>query len=120
MKRLLVQRRSQLLNDVRQVRTRFGEHSYSDLVGGVPDAGDESVADTLRDIDNGIVARQVQEISDIEAAMKRVDEAGFGICADCGSEIHYRRLLVCPTARRCADCQDRHEKTHARGVRAIP
>lgn len=111
--RLLIRRRSQLLNEVGQVLPRSGEHSYTDLVGGVPDAGDESVASTLSRIYNAIVARHFQEICDIEAAVKRVDEVGFGICADCGNEIRYRQLLVCPTAKRCAACQARHEKSYA-------
>jgi phage/conjugal plasmid C-4 type zinc finger TraR family protein len=36
---------------------------------------------------------------------------GPGICIDCGCAIEAERLTACPTARRCLDCQERHERT---------
>jgi RNA polymerase-binding transcription factor DksA len=43
--------------------------------------------------------------------LRRLARPGPGICIDCGCAIEPSRLAVCPTARRCLDCQERHERT---------
>jgi uncharacterized protein (DUF983 family) len=36
-----------------------------------------------------------------------------GACNDCGEPIGYNRLMAYPTAKRCVQCQEVYEKTHA-------
>lgn len=112
LKRLVQQRREELLGEIREVLGRTGEHPYGDLAG-VPDTGDEAIADLLIDVDNAMVHRDVQEIRDIDAALQRMDDGSYGVCMECGLEIGYDRLTAYPTAKRCAPCQGQHEKTHA-------
>ena len=38
-------------------------------------------------------------------------EPGLIQCMDCGDEIPAARRAAMPTARRCIDCQNAHEKT---------
>ena len=40
----------------------------------------------------------------LEYALKRIDDAEFGYCADCGEEIPFARLLAMPEATLCVDC----------------
>lgn len=61
--------------------------------------------------------RDVDELADVEAALRRLDAGIYGDCADCGEPIPMQRLLVQPAARRCASCQAVHE---AAGRRAVP
>lgn len=54
--------------------------------------------------------RYLNEIKDIEAALRRIAENEYGICLDCGRAIYFKRLLAYPTAKRCLACQRLYEK----------
>ncbi len=45
-------------------------------------------------------------IREIKEALKLMDKGEFGVCASCEEDINPRRLLVYPTARYCAQCQE--------------
>ncbi|WP_125132280.1 TraR/DksA C4-type zinc finger protein [Microbacterium sp. 10M-3C3] len=47
------------------------------------------------------------EIADIDAALARVDDGTYGVCAGCGRPIPAGRLEVRPTAQYCVACADR-------------
>ena len=57
--------------------------------------------------------RDLEELQEIDAALRRIDEGVYGICEECGREIDQRRLEAQPTATRCIACQAQHEKTYA-------
>jgi ribosomal subunit interface protein len=82
-------------------------------VGGDGDAGDEAVADTLVDTDNAMIGLHLQKVSDLNAALDRIQAGVYGVCIDCGSDIGLERLSAYPTAKRCIRCQRLHEKTFA-------
>jgi len=46
----------------------------------------------------------VGEIADIRAALRRIDEGTYGICARCGEDIAEKRLEALPYATECIDC----------------
>lgn len=50
------------------------------------------------------------ELKAIEVALLRIEDGSFGICEDCDEEIPIKRLYALPFARRCIECQERHEK----------
>ncbi len=114
----LRQRRAELLAQVRAELAASDDRHLSDLAGNVHDAGDESVADLLADLDAARVDWQVQELRQIEQALGRVAEGQYGVCGDCGEDISLPRLQAQPAASRCIGCQDRHE--HATGAAAAP
>ncbi|MFC7448280.1 TraR/DksA family transcriptional regulator [Rhodococcus daqingensis] len=45
-----------------------------------------------------------QELDDLEAARRRVDDGSYGICVKCGRPIGTERLDVLPAVLRCIDC----------------
>ncbi len=113
LKARLQQRYLELREKVRGELERSGDQRYIDLAGSVADPGDESVADMLVDVDAALVDRQVIEMREVEAALKRLADLDFGDCIECGGEIGFERLMAYPTARRCTRCQALHEKTYA-------
>lgn len=113
LKTSLQQRYLDLREEIRGELERSGEQRYIDLAGSVRDAGDGSVADMLLDINTAMVDRQVHEMREVEASLKRLAELNFGDCIDCGGEIGFARLMAYPTAQRCVQCQEVHEKTYA-------
>jgi DnaK suppressor protein len=104
-KAALQQRYLELREEIRDELERSGNEHYADLAGSVADPGDDSVADMLVDVDAALVDRQVHEIREVEAALKRMADLDFGDCVDCGGEIGFERLMAYPTARRCVRCQ---------------
>ncbi|MDT8441632.1 MAG: TraR/DksA family transcriptional regulator [Desulfuromonadales bacterium] len=77
---------------------------------GVPDIGDMSSIAYSRDILFNLSETQQQRIRDIDAALARIDEGEYGICAECGEEISPRRMEVRPFSRYCIDCKSDIEK----------
>ena len=112
LKQVLRRRYGLLLERVRDELEQTGDRSYIELAGRVTDPADESAADLIADIGAAIVDRHVQELRDIEAALRRMVDGGYGECSDCGIGIEFKRLQVYPTAKRCVRCQGQREKTH--------
>ena len=50
---------------------------------------------------------EIALLRDIQAALRRIDEGGYGFCQECEQAISVRRLSALPWARYCAACQQR-------------
>jgi DnaK suppressor protein len=72
------------------------------------------LADILADLDIAMVTRDIAELSEVEAALVRVDDGRYGICSDCGEPIGWPRLNVQPAAARCIACQEKLERRTGR------
>ena len=99
--------------DLRDELLRTDQEKYSALAGQVHDAGDESVADLLTDVNTAVVSLLIKELREVEAAEERMKENSYGECDECGVEIPYERLLAYPSAMRCITCQEQHERLYA-------
>ena len=110
---MIEERRRALQAELHDGIDRAREDSFEDLAGPAPDAGDESVAMLIGDIDHADVSRDLTELRALDAARGRMEEGSYGVCVDCGGEIEYERLKAAPAAFRCISCQRLHEKTHA-------
>ncbi len=80
---------------------------------------DEGVKDLADIASNDIDARILEAVSvkdqnrllRIEAALARLENGRFGICANCGAKLSQARLEAIPYALLCVDCQSHSEKT---------
>jgi len=115
LQRTMIEHRKTLLDSTHDELARWTEHPIGDIAGEVADVGDDSVASLMTDLDHAEVQRRVDAVRDIDAALERIKSGEYGVCADCGTEIEFDRLSAFPTAKRCVDCQRRHEKTYAHG-----
>jgi len=85
-------------------------------------AGQESADDGTEDIvdraNNAYNRELMFSLSDVERstllqienALRRMDDGGYGRCANCGQNINVLRLEAVPWARFCIDCQELAEK----------
>lgn len=48
--------------------------------------------------------RRKDELSRVEAALKRIEEGEYGYCVACGAEVRPKRLELDPAAPNCIDC----------------
>lgn len=113
LKQTLQAQRQQLRSELRDELLRNDREQYGELAGQVHDAGDESVADLLSDVNVAAVGRSIRELREVEAALQRIDMGSYGLCEDCQEVIAYERLRAYPAARRCLADQERHEKLYA-------
>jgi RNA polymerase-binding protein DksA len=111
--RILAERKKTLGEEIRRVLARTQNERYADILAGGDDAGDTSIADLLSDIAQAEVARDVNEVRDINAAQARIAAGTYGVCIDCGRPIGRKRLEAYPTAKRCIEDQQRREKLRA-------
>jgi RNA polymerase-binding transcription factor DksA len=80
------------------------DESTGDLAMG---PGDNHLADIAtetvdREIDYTLEENSGNVLREIEAALKRIDDGTFGICANCGNPIEPERLEYLPWATLCA------------------
>ena len=109
---IIEERRDALREEIRREVARGREESYAELAGATHDRAEEALADLVADLGNAEVTRDLEELRGLEAALRRIADGGFGLCADCGADIPLERLRVQPGATRCVPCQARHDRTY--------
>src|SRR5262249_30645462 len=93
-------RRQQLLSRYQDGVERAGEELElrdSEEVERATEEWDARVLVSLSDAD-------LRELSGIVAAIRRIDEGTYGVCAHCERRIEPARLAALPAATSCIDC----------------
>jgi DnaK suppressor protein len=112
--------RDSLLDERRRVEhalaTLRDEHpgSLDDEVEEVAPTSDSHLAETAtatlgREIDYTLGDNAEQVLSEIDGALKRIDDGTYGTCVNCSQEIPRGRLEANPRASLCIDCKRRAE-----------
>jgi len=74
------------------------------------DIADKAFSRSRAEVEHDLIEISLRELAGIAAARERLANGTYGECTECGEPIAPARLEVNPTARRCAECQARHEK----------
>ncbi|TQS22816.1 conjugal transfer protein TraR [Microbispora sp. KK1-11] len=86
------------------------------VLRGDPVAGrDRSLADAGADLTDADRTRAMLDAASrqrtaVLAALRRLDDGGYGRCVDCGTLVPEGRLEARPEAARCVQCQSRAER----------
>ncbi len=78
-----------------------------------PDAIDEVTRAAERELAIRNLDRESNLLRNVRAALRRINDGTFGVCAHCEEEISPKRLAAVPWAPFCITCQeaaDRNEK----------
>lgn len=113
---LLQAQRERLLDEVREKIAASGEGLGLANQSKLTD--DDAVADAAAEMDVALVIRESHELQNIEAALARIEDGSYGICAGCGDDIARARLKVYPMATRCLPCQEKHERLYGQAHKA--
>ena len=114
LRELIERRRGELAREIDSSVARVRSDTFNAVAGEAPDAGDEALASLLVDTENAEARRDVQELQQLDAALARMAEGSYGVCAQCGDDIPVERMRANPGATRCVRCQEVFEKTHSR------
>ena len=121
MNETLARARARLLRAREEFLRRRGDHREGEveLLGArEPDHVDAAQAEgTAIPLDSLNEAEQAG-VAEIDAALARIDNGGYGTCEWCGEPIEERRLDAVPWARRCFADETEFEKEH-RGVNIV-
>jgi RNA polymerase-binding transcription factor DksA len=105
-------RQTQLREDIRQTLIKGDSEHHLQIADAVRDLEDESFADLVVDVGLAEIDRDLEELRALDAALLRVADGSYGVCAVCDKPIDLKRLEVAPQALRCIDCQTLFERTH--------
>jgi RNA polymerase-binding protein DksA len=100
----LVHQRQLLLSVVRSTQAQMAEKTKD-----LPDVSDQASEGYGDELAVGLMAIEAAQLGDIEAAISRIDNGTYGLCADCEKPIPRKRLEVLPFARRCLACEGMRE-----------
>jgi DnaK suppressor protein len=107
LKKMLEDRRRELMTEVqgriRDVRSESGKER------DVLDQGESSEVDIQEDIEFALIQMKSETLNKVNEALRRLDEATYGNCFECGDEISEARLRALPFAVRCKDCEQERE-----------
>lgn len=105
LKAMLDERREVIL---REVRSRI-QGVRSEGEAKREDPPDSDSPDIQEDIEFALIQMKAETLNKITEALARLDEGGYGFCANCGDEIVPARLCALPFAQRCKDCEEEIE-----------
>ncbi|MGQ0509766.1 MAG: TraR/DksA family transcriptional regulator [Betaproteobacteria bacterium] len=112
MKYLTIEQRERLQRDLQNLAERLRAEfaGRRKLANHSQETDDDAVADLEGDLDIADLERDAKALEAVEAALKRIHEPGFGVCADCEEDIPFARLAANPASMRCIACQTKHER----------
>jgi len=99
MKALLLEQKVELLKSTAQ----------DVVVDNEGDETDEIQANQLIEMNHQLAVRSSAKMSQIESALKRIEEGTYGLCQDCEDPIPEKRLLSNPYFQTCVSCAEERE-----------
>lgn len=102
--RLLKSKREELLNQLRECRQEVQAERTTEDEGGLASwAQMEHLAFT--NLEQG-----QKTLSEVDAALSRIDRGTYGVCESCEEPIPEARLRALPWARYCVKCAERRHR----------
>jgi DnaK suppressor protein len=92
-----------------ELRTRLAEREPIE-VARVADPMDDGLQYSARDVATAMLAKDREQLRQVEAALLRLDTPAWGICLECGEPIAPKRLAAVAWAECCLGCQEREEQ----------
>ena len=107
----LEEERARLTNAV-EFLERENPGSLEDELGEIAAGNDNHLGDLAtatydRELDEGLEEGAQQTLSDIDLALRKIEDGTYGTCEICGKPIGAERLAAIPWARLCIDDQRR-------------
>ncbi len=96
-KRVLLSRRNELTGELDRIEHALDQPAPKDWEDAASERQDDEVLEAMGTHD-------LSELRAIDAALARVEDGSYGVCAKCGDDISAERLEAVPTAAFCRNC----------------
>jgi DnaK suppressor protein len=114
LKALLLQKRAELVAKLREEREgRIEATSRREKIEGTP-FGDRPALSPDDELGLAVADRRAGMLSQVDLALKKMEEGSYGRCEACEQEIAPARLRAHPFAVRCTRCQEAWERDQSR------
>lgn len=111
MKRRLEEKRQELQQSIEGLTEATPRVVNSDEASEGPQDFEDAAVDFLEtQQEQSIKANQQALLSEVEDALKRIEDGSYGNCVVCGKPISERRLEALPWATRCLQDEERLER----------
>lgn len=103
--------RTRLLDEIAEYE-RDGQEALSDVSGENnyrDHMADQGTATFTRELDLTLEDEAKDSLSEIDAALQRIDQGRYGVCKRCGKDIPVARLRAVPSADLCIACKELEE-----------
>ena len=98
--------RSELLGDFEKSNQSVKESE----IGQIADISDDAARAYNRQLEGELGDQEWKKLKQVDMAIKKVSEGGYGICVQCESAIPEARLEVVPYTEFCTQCLSEMEK----------
>jgi DnaK suppressor protein len=105
-KKKLVTRREELMKTIARTEEEGRQADDDPTV----DLADKAANSYTKEFLFGMTNTDRVILNQIEAALKRIDNDDYGVCANCQEELQQKRLEAVPWAKHCISCQEKAEK----------
>ena len=97
------------------VQTVHHDGSLLDETGDLAIGSGDHIADSatetyMRELDDGLEENAEHLLTEIDAALGRIDDGTYGLCVNCGKPIGEERLEAVPYATLCIDDKRAQER----------
>ena len=112
-KKLLLQKREEMLKDMGNVKEAHMSSTMRDATGDLSSysyhMADQGTDAMEREMAIHRASKSGRLVYHIDEALRRIEEGTFGKCAKCGKNISTARLTAVPHARMCIECKESEE-----------
>jgi DnaK suppressor protein len=105
-KKKLVTRREELMKTIARTEEEGRQADDDPTV----DLADKAANSYTKEFLFGMTNTDRVILNQIEAALKRINNDDYGVCANCQEELQQKRLEAVPWAKHCISCQEKAEK----------
>jgi len=105
-RRLLEEKKSGISADL--AKTRNAEEETTEE--STQDIADKAVSSYTREFLYSLSDSDRTTLLQIDAALARIEDATYGLCSNCSTQMAEKRLMAVPWTPYCLDCQELSEK----------
>jgi len=108
-KDILVEERDRLQAELKRIEDRAAgrDRLHSEQAGqDFDEPGGDAATETVERAQSMAVGASLREqLEEVTAALRKVEEGTYGVCDSCGKPITKKRLAVLPWATLCKECR---------------
>ncbi len=109
-KEQLLELRRQLLSDYNHMADEALKQNHQDNLSNIPiHMADMGTDNYEQEFTLNLMEGEREELREIDAALKLIEDGGYGVCLNCEKKIPNTRLKAVPYAKLCIECKRKEE-----------
>ena len=119
LKKLLLDRKRKMWNDLRDEFFRKLGKEYNTQYDNPHDIEELALIDLIEDTGLAVADIRRRELTQMDEAIKKLEDGTYGVCEVCGEDIDEERLKVMPFTTVCVKCKAKEEGPPTQGSKTL-